>query len=376
VLTVADSLIFIDELVKETVARGFEVVVVTSPDRRLTAFGRRQGVRTVGVEMPRKLSPFEDWAALEELHRLFQTIKPEIVHAHTPKGGLLGTLAARAVNVPVRIYHMRGLPFVTLSGPKRQLLQTTERLACSAATRVFCQSESLRKTAVENTLVSSARSEVILRGSNGVDSDSRFVPGAHSEAARQFRERAGVPPGAVVVGFIGRLVRDKGVPELVSAFEQLAEHRADLWLFLAGAFEERDGLGELTVRAIERHPRIKTLGFVSEPGGVYEASDIVALPSHREGFPNVLLEAAAMRRPVVSTLVDGCRDAVEDGTTGALVPAGDIRRLAYALAYYADNPGIRVEHGAAGRLRVERLFRRDRIAAATVDAYERELSLN
>lgn len=374
VLTVADSLIFINTLVSKSQARGFEVTVVTSPDERLEAFGRNHGVRVVGLEMPRRVTPLGDWAALAALHRLFERLRPDIVHAHTPKGGLLGTLAAHAASVPVRLYHMRGLAFVTLQGPMRALLQTTERLSCSAATRVICQSHSLRRAALEERLVSADKCEVVLQGSNGVDCDGRFLPSRHEGERELLRRDWKVPADGVVLAFVGRLVRDKGVPELVEAFEALARTSPNVFLVLAGPYEERDPVDADTRRRISAHPRIIALGPVAEPAGVYAASDVVVLPSHREGFPNVPLEAASMGRPVVSTRVPGCSDAVADGETGLLTAVGDARALELALKRYVDDAGLRALHGRAGRLRVERDFRREHVAEALVDLYVRELS--
>lgn len=374
VLTVADSLIFIDEVVRRSLARGFEVTVVTSPDERLDAFGRRLGARTVALEMPRRVTPLGDWQALTKLHTLLGRLAPGVVHAHTPKGGLLGTLAAKAAGVPVRLYHMRGLPFVTLKGSRRALMQTTERVSCGAATRVLCQSPSLRRTALEHRLVDPARCEVVLKGSNGVDCDGRFLASRHVAAGQDLRASLGIPAQDVVIGFVGRLVRDKGVPELVSAFERLSRAWPGAWLVLAGPYEPRDPVDAETRARIESHPRIRALGFVSDPAPVYAAADVVALPSHREGFPNVPLEAAAMERPVVSTRVDGCTDAVEDGVTGLLVGGADGEALGAALGRYLGDAELRRRHGQAGRARVERDFRREHIADAVVDVYEREIA--
>ena len=372
VLTVSDSLIFIDTLVRQTLERGFEVTVVTSPHQALREFGRRHNVRTVGIEMPRRMTPLGDFGAMSRLHQLFEALRPGIVHAHTPKGGLLGTLAAQAARVPVRLYHMRGLPFVTLRGTMRAVLQGTERVSCSAATRVICQSESLRRTALEHHLVPEEKCEVVLRGSNGVDCDERFEPSRHVEAGRALRQRLGISQSAVVLGFVGRLVRDKGVPELALAFELLSRRFPDVVLLLAGPYEERDPVDAETRRRLESNPRVHLLGFVRDPAPVYAASDVVVLPSHREGFPNVPLEAASMGRPVVSTLVPGCVDAVEDGVTGTLVPVDDAGRLEGTLARYVLDPGLRSAHGSAGRARIERHFRRADVARALVQVYERE----
>lgn len=374
VLTVADSLIFINTLVERSQARGFEVTVVTSPDPRLEAFGRKHGVRVVGLGMPRRVTPIGDWVALAALHRLFERLRPDIVHAHTPKGGLLGTLAAHAASVPVRLYHMRGLAFVTLQGPMRALLQTTERLSCRAATRVICQSHSLRGAALEERLVAAEKSEVVLQGSNGVDCDGRFLPSRHAASRAALRREWKVPAGGVVLAFVGRLVRDKGVPELVEAFEALARTSGNVFLVLAGPWEERDSIDAQTRHRIEAHPRIILLGSVDEPAEVYAASDVVVLPSHREGFPNVPLEAAAMERPVISTRVPGCSDAVEDGKTGLLTEVGDAHAIEAAMRRYVDDQRLRSEHGLAGRRRVEQDFRREHIAEALVDLYVRELS--
>ena len=153
VLTVADSLIFIDDLVRRARSRGYDVTVVASPDERLRRFGAEHAVRTVALDMPRRMTPLGDWESVSRLRRLLERLEPDIVHAHTPKGGLLGSLAAHACGVPVRLYQMRGLPFVTQHGAMRALMQTTERVACASASLVICQSPSLREAAITERIV-------------------------------------------------------------------------------------------------------------------------------------------------------------------------------------------------------------------------------
>lgn len=369
VLTVADSLPFIDTVVQHAAQRGYEVVVVTSPDERLTAFGRRLGVETVGVEMPRRVSPSQDWESLQALHRLLVRLRPTLVHAHTPKGALLGTLAAHAAKVPVRLYQMRGLAYVTAREPLRTVLLTTERLTISAATHVICQSHSLHRQALEAKLVTRKRSEVVLEGSNGVDT-RRFAPDA--AAGEALRAKLGIGREARVVAFVGRLVRDKGIPELVEAFERLSA--PDVHLLLAGPFEPRDPVDAATRARIEAHPRIHALGHVSDPRPVYAAGDFVILPSHREGFPNVPLEAAAMGKAVITTDVPGCIDAVAGGETGLIVPVDDATALQGAMERYLREPDLAVSHGVAGRARAGLRFSRTRIAEAMVALYDRQVS--
>lgn len=368
VLTVSDSLPFIDTVVRRATERGHDVVIVTSPDERLNAFGRRRGVQTIGVEMPRRVSPTQDWESLQALHRLFLRLKPSIVHSHTPKGGLLGTLAAHAASVPVRLYQMRGLAFVTARGPLRTVLLTTERLSCNAATHVICQSHSLHQQALVEKLVTRANSEVVLEGSNGVDAQ-RFAP--DQALGAKLRGELGISSNAKVITFVGRLVRDKGIPELIAAFERLTA--TDVHLVLAGPYEPRDPVDESTRARIAAHPRIHTLGMLSDPRPAYAASDFVVLPSHREGFPNVPLEAAAMGKAVVTTRVPGCTDSIAEAVTGMLVPVNDPGALSEAFEAYLSHPELARTHGLAGRDRVQQQFSRERIADAMVDLYERHL---
>ncbi len=373
VLTVADSLPFIREQVVEARRRGMVVTVVTSKDERLTRFGIDLGVRTVAIEMPRRVSPFHDWVSLNQLTTLFRRIEPDVVHSHTPKGGLLGTLAAAAASVPVRLYQMRGLPYVTLREPLRTVVMTTERLSCQAATRVVCQSRSLLATALADRLCRPEKVQVVLEGGNGVDASIRFEPSRSLAAGRALRASWGVADDDVVVLFVGRLVRDKGIRELLEAFSSLRARVPTVRLVLAGPVEERDALDAATLARLSS-PGVLHLGFRSDTPSLYAACDLVVLPSHREGFPNVPVEAAAMERPMVSTLVPGCIDAVADGVTGTLVPVDDAPALEAALARYVVDPSLRHRHGVAGRERVLRSFRREAIVDAMMDLYVRELA--
>lgn len=372
VFSVADSLIFVTDQVRRLRALGMEVTLVASPDERLRRAGATLGVRTVGVPMARRVSPLDDWESLGRLRDLFTQLAPDIVHAHTPKGGLLGMLAANAAGVPIRLYQMRGLPYVTQRGPMRALLATTERLSCSAATRVICQSRSLLETATADHLAPVDRAEVLLEGSNGVDVH-RFDPVRWHDAGVALRAQWGARQGDVVFVFVGRLVRDKGVPELLEAFGHLRAREPGAQLVLVGPREERDALDLQTVHRLE-DPGVRCVGFQSNIAPFLAAADALVLPSHREGFPNAPLEASAMGLPVVSTSVPGCRDAVEDDVTGLLVPPANPGALFDAMARYAADRSLRRRHGEAGLKRVRHSFRREVITEAVMGLYARELS--
>lgn len=371
VMTVADSLLFLRGQARYMRARGYAVTAITSPGPQAAVFEAEEGAPVVPVAMARELTPLRDLVPLARLVRVLAAIRPAVVHAHTPKGGLLGMLAAALVGVPVRVYHMRGLPLTTASGWRRAILRATERVSCALAHRVYCVSASLREEAIAERLAAPGKLVVVLGGSgNGVDAAGRFAPRPEdADVRRVTREAWAIPDDAPTIAFVGRLVRDKGVPELAAAWQRLRDAYPDAHLVLAGPLEPRDPVPPAVLDAIRADARVRMLGHVSDVRDVYAAADVVALPSHREGFPNVPLEAAAMARPVVTTNATGCRDAVVDGVTGRVVPVGDADALADALAAYLDDPALRARHGAAARARALAQFDGQRLWAAYADAY-------
>jgi glycosyltransferase involved in cell wall biosynthesis len=339
-------------------SRGFEVHAITSPGPEAGDFSRREGVEVETIAMRRAITPAADLAALWKLWRALRRLHPHIVHSHTPKGGLLGMIAGILSGAPVRIYHLRGLPFVTASGFRRQLLRASERASCLLAHRVLAVSESMRSIAVEEGFCPPEKIKVLLGGSgNGVDAEGRFRP--RPEAARlAARRERDLPSDARVIGFVGRLGPEKGSAELLSAWKALREREPRLHLLLVGPDE---GLTRAQCEALRRDPRVRLTGHVGDAAPMYPAMDVVALPTYREGFPNVALEAAAMALPIVATDVPGCRDAVVHGETGTLVPARDALALERALERYLEDPALRARHGAAARKRVLSDFRREAI---------------
>ena len=368
VTTVGQSLRFLTGQLRFMQQQGIEVTAVSSPDDHLQTFCKSEGIPFHPVVMQRAITPLKDLVSLRSLVNYFRHLKPDIVHAHTPKGGLLGMLAARLAHVPVRIYHIHGLPLVTARGLRRILLKNTERTSFRNATRVLCVSRSVAGIAVSEHLCGDNGIGVLGHGSiNGVESASRFNPRTLSQTTRaDVRRRVSIPEEAPVIGFVGRLVRDKGIVELADAWHVLRNRFPALQRLIVGEFECRDSVPAAVRESLLGDTRVHCVCADWNAPPLYAAMDVVVLPT-------VPLEAAAMGLPVVATRVPGCVDAVVDGVTGVLVPPGDACSLAAALAAYIESAPLRASHGRAARERVKEYFQPSIMWALVLREYQHQL---
>lgn len=377
VMTVSESFRLLEGQTRFMVENGIEVFVAGSPGPAALHFACNEPAAVASIEMTRTVTPIRDLIVVIRLCVLISRIRPDIVHAHTPKAGLLGMLASWLCRVPVRIYHLRGLPLETAVGWKRLLFKFTERVSCRLAHRVFCVSNGLRDVALREHLTDSNRIVVFFGGSgNGVDGVGAFAPSAALDVAGDsLRAKHRIPASATVIGFVGRLVRDKGIADLAAAWRFLRDKHPLAHLLLAGPLESKDALPEDLVDSLRADPRVHFTGLLMDARPVFVASDVIVHPSHREGFPNVPLEAAALERPVITTDASGCRESVLHGVTGLMVPVADTTALTSALERYLDDASLRERHGRAGRLRVLADFSQQRIWSAYLAEYHRLRSL-
>jgi glycosyltransferase involved in cell wall biosynthesis len=368
-VTCAETCLVLEARLRALRSAGFRVVLITSPGPLLDCIASVEGIATVAIPMRREIAPLRDMVSLWRLFRALRRLQPDLTEFSTPKAGLLGNLAAKWCRVPARIYMLRGLRLETLTGFRRRLLLAAERIAAGCAHLVVCNSESLRAQAMALKIGGESKLHLIGSGSsNGVDVE-RFSPGPE-----EVREGLGIEQNAPVIGFVGRLTRDKGVPELIEAFDQILAAAPLARLLLVGWFDEsEDSLSEELRTRIDHHPSIVRTGFVADTAPYYRAMDMMVLPTWREGFPNVVLEAAATGIPVITTFSTGSRDAVLAEITGVLIPAGYSDAIAEAVLRLIRHPGERHRMGTAARAWVIDEFVNGRVLGLTVGFYEKLL---
>lgn len=342
---------------------GFRVAVVSSPGPALDELAVGPGVARYGLPIERRPHPVNDSISLLRLVRLLRRLRPNVVHAHTPKAGLLGMAAAKLAGVPVRLYTIHGLPLLTRSGLLRRVLESAERLAVALATDTYSVSESVRRLLGELNICPESAVRVLGHGSCGGVDIERFRPQAIDSGVRELiRNRYGIPANALVLTFVGRLARDKGIAVLAEAWAEAARRVPGLHLLLAGEPDGSDPVPETALEELRRDTRVHFTGAVPNEivPDLYAATDVAVLPTFREGLSQMALEVGASGLPLISCRVSGL-DAVEDGQTGLLVPAANAGALSEAIVRLAGEPALRSRMGAAARSRIVSYYSQDRV---------------
>lgn len=311
----------------------FEVLAISSPGSMLDEVQHHEGVRTAPVEMTRAITPIQDIKALWKLYRLFRKEHPAIVHTHTPKAGLLGMIAARIAGVPVRLHTVAGLPLMENKGIKKRILEYTERITYACATNVYPNSGNLADYMLQHKYCRPAKLKVLGNGSsNGIDVDFFSADESLLVAANRLRESLPLQPNDFVFVFIGRLVKDKGIEELVEAFTALKKDHPAVKLLLVGPYEPAlDPVSAATIAAIEADAAILRVDFQQDVRPWLMLSQVLVFPSYREGFPNVPMQAACFHVPAIVTDINGCNEIIEHGRNGLIIPVKNVTALRLAM---------------------------------------------
>ena len=343
ITTVPVSLVVLLRGQLQFMSQFYEVLAVSSKGAELDLLESQSGLRISEVNMTRKITPLKDLAALWNLYRLLKREKPEMVHTHTPKAGLLGMLAAQLAGVPVRLHTVAGMPLLERQGLIRKVLVVAEKLTYMCATRVYPNSQAMMQLIESHRYCSPKKLKVIGNGSsNGIDT-SIFDPQLFtSQVKHDTRASLGIFADDIVYSFIGRMVADKGVKELVEAFVKINHHNRSTKLLLIGPFEnDLDPLDQSTVDKILNHPSIIWKDFQADVRPFLSISDIFVFPSYREGFPNVVMQAGAMNLPCIVTNINGSNEIIHQEENGIIVPVKNSEALQDAMEQLTHNPALR-----------------------------------
>lgn len=311
--------------------KGFEVIGVSSNGSELQDVENEEGIPVVALEMTRTISPLKDLISLWQFYKLCKKEKPQIVHSHTPKAGIVGMLGSKLAGVPHRLHTVAGLPLMEATGTKRKVLDFVEKLTYACATKVYPNSKGLHDFILANQFTSAAKLKVIANGSsNGIDTEYFSKEQVSSHKQEALKKDLGINEKDFVFVFVGRLVGDKGINELVEAFFKLQTPNSKL--LLVGPLEtELDPLKLETLKVITENPNIINAGFQKDVRPYFAISNALVFPSYREGFPNVVMQAGAMGLPAIVTDINGCNEIVVEGENGTIIPVKNAEALQEAM---------------------------------------------
>ena len=350
-------------------AQTYDVVAVSTPDDELHEMAQREGVRVVGVAMRRPISPLHDLRSLLRLIRVFRRERPDMVHSITPKAGLLSMIAAWVCRVPVRLHTFTGLVFPTATGLKKKTLMLTDRITCACATHIVPEGEGVKADLINYNITRKPLQVLGYGNVRGIDLN-HYRRSPEVMAAAQSISRSDV----FTFVFVGRVVRDKGINELVEAFVRLHQAIPATRLILVGRFEDNlDPVSGKTKQAIERCDAIEAVGSQSDVRPWLAAADALVFPSYREGFPNVVLEAGALDLPSIVTDINGSREIIVHGQNGVIVPPRDARALLQAMTQFVQNPQATQAMALKARQMIASRFEKSFVQKCLFDYYNQIL---
>ena len=357
-------------------SNGFDVKGVSSEGEELKEVHENEGIAVEAITMSRKITPFQDLKSLWEMWNFLRKEKPQIVHTHTPKAGIIGMLAARLAGVPHRLHTVAGLPLMEATGTKRKILNFVEKLTYSSATRVYPNSKGLYDFILQNNFTQSNKLKIIANGSsNGIDT-AFFSPDQVTEIERvTLREKLNIQPDDFVFVFVGRIVSDKGINELIKAFSELQavenNEPTGIKLLLVGGLEnDLDPLNSETLAEINQNKDIISVGFQQDVRSFFAIADALVFPSYREGFPNVVMQAGAMGLPSIVSDINGCNEIIIEGENGLIIPPKNVEKLKEKMLTLAKDKNLYTKLKGNSRRMIENRYEQSVVWNALLEEYE------
>ena len=357
-------------------SNGFDVKGVSSEGEELKEVRENEGIVMEAINMSRKITPFQDLKSLWEMWNFLRKEKPQIAHTHTPKAGIIGMLAARLAGVPHRLHTVAGLPLIEATGIKRKILNFVEKLTYSSATRVYPNSKGLYDFILQNNFTQSNKLKIIANGSSNGINTTFFSPAQVTEIEKvALREKLNIQPDDFVFVFVGRIVSDKGINELIKAFSELqtAENNqlTGIKLLLVGGLEsDLDPLNPETLAEINQNRDIISVGFQQDVRPFFAIADALAFPSYREGFPNVVMQAGSMGLPSIVSDINGCNEIIVEGENGLIIPPKNVEKLKEKMLTLAKDKNLYAKLKENSRRMIENRYEQSVVWKALLEEYE------
>ncbi|MCE5098542.1 glycosyltransferase family 4 protein [Staphylococcus cohnii] len=329
--------------------KGLDVHIVSDDGKELRSY--EEGVFH-SVSMKRDISLLSDIKSLLQMIKLFLKEKPYIVNSGTPKAGLIGTLAAFITRRPIRIYTVRGLRLETVSGLKYKILYFMEKLAMHCATDIIAISQSLKEKIIFLNLANEEKIKVLGYGSSNGIQIEKFIM-KDNKISEEYKKQL---ENNFIIGYVGRIVKDKGIEELIEAFKIILGKSYNVKLMVIGSVEKGNAISDKDYLFLKNNPNVLLIDHVSNPISYYNNMDLFVFPTHREGFGNVSIEAQALKVPVITTNVTGAIDTVVDGKTGFIVEKGSVEAIANKIEKLINNEKLRSKLGENGRIHAKNKF--------------------
>lgn len=359
IATVPESLLILKKGQLRFLSNYYEIVAIASDGKCLKMIEKQEGVKTIAVNMNRRFSPIRDLISIYKMYRVFKDENPFIIHSITPKAGFVSMIAGYLASVPNRIHTFTGLIFPSRKGLVRFVLMNIDRLICNLATIVIPEGQGVKNDLERFKVIDKKRSlNIIANGNiNGIDLEY-YKPNILSpEQKHNLKSHLGIDENDIIFVYIGRIVIEKGIEELISAFVALSEEMRNIKLLLIGSFERNiDPISRKFENIIKSNPNIRSIGFQDDIRPYLEICHILVHPSYREGFPNVVIQAGAMNVPCIVTDINGSNEIIIDGVNGLIIPPKNIQALKSAMRKLAIDNHLRQQMYSVSRQLIEERY--------------------